>query len=515
MSNAEDPQYLSENQINERFEELIRKKKITPLFATYIKEKLAEKKITKDEFDTLLDRVLVFIDLLKKEDKKEEHPSSRINEFKENIINNLDRLIILDLSKEDWQRIIKEGLMIYSKLDEVIELNELPHSVITELKGKIMPYLLEKSISEDKIEKIILEAIRSYEFAQVDPGSAVGTVAAQSIGEPGTQMTLKTFHYAGVAEMSVTQGLPRLIEIVDARRNPSTPVIQIYLNDEYKYDIEKARSIAQSIELTTIEKIAEEFTTDLLNMRLVIPLKEELVKDKGLTIEEIISKIEYRRKFKVEAEGWTLYIYSEKEEPKYADFQRLQEKVKSIPLKGLKGAKRTVIRKSENGEYIIYCEGTNFMQVLRIPGVNPMKTYTNHIHEIAETLGIEAARNAIIKEAKKVLKEQGLDVDERHITLVADLMTHSGEIKQIGRHGISGIKSSVLTRAAFEVTVKHLLDASIRGEEDKLQGITENVIVGQAISLGTGIVDLTISPKYREYATNAPPKREKVEEEYF
>jgi len=142
-------------------------------------------------------------------------------------------------------------------------------------------------------------------------------------------------------------------------------------------------------------------------------------------------------------------------------------------------------------------------KVLDIEGIDPTRTVTNHIHEIAKTLGIEAARNVIINEAKGVLEEQGLDVDIRHVMLVADIMTATGEVRQIGRHGISGEKSSVLARAAFEITVPNLVEASIKGESDPLKGVTENVIVGQSIPIGTGLVDLYMS---------APP-RGKVETE--
>ncbi len=118
------------------------------------------------------------------------------------------------------------------------------------------------------------------------------------------------------------------------------------------------------------------------------------------------------------------------------------------------------------------------------------RTITNNIHEIYEVFGIEAARNSLIKEATDTLREQGLTVDVRHIMLVADIMTVDGEVKAIGRHGISGEKASVLARAAFEVTVNHLLDAGIRGDIDELRGVTENVIIGQPIKLGTGHIDL-------------------------
>jgi len=130
---------------------------------------------------------------------------------------------------------------------------------------------------------------------------------------------------------------------------------------------------------------------------------------------------------------------------------------------------------------------------LDIEGIDPTRTVTNHIHEIAKTLGIEAARNVIIKEAMGVLEEQGLDVDIRHVMLVADIMTVTGEVRQIGRHGISGEKSSVLARAAFEITVPNIVEASIKGESDPLKGVTENVIVGQSIPIGTGLVDLYMS----------------------
>jgi len=155
----------------------------------------------------------------------------------------------------------------------------------------------------------------------------------------------------------------------------------------------------------------------------------------------------------------------------------------------VEGIKRVVIRK-EGDEYILYTEGSSIKKVMQFEGVDPARIKTNNISEIGEVLGIEAARNAIINEATDTLREQGLSVDVRHIMLVADIMTVDGELKQIGRHGVSGEKASVLARAAFEVTVNHILDAAIRGDIDDLKGVTENVIVGQPIQLGTGDVTL-------------------------
>lgn len=364
-------------------------------------------------------------------------------------------------------------------------------------------------LTAEKLEQIISDIDRSYKFAQIDPGSAVGMVGAQSIGEPGTQMTLRTFHFAGVREMNVTLGLPRLIEIVDARRNPATPTMDVALIPEFAFDKDLAKKVAQNIELTTVISIARSVEIDQYNNEVIIMLDSGLLKDKGITPEDVKSKIEFRRSsLKITLENDQIHVMMDKDDPDLSELQKLAEKIRNVPIKGLKGVKRVLLRKKlekhpdfpDKDEYKILSEGSNFMQVLRIPGVDPQRSTTNHIHEIATTLGIEAARNAILIEAAKVMDKQGLDLDKRHLMLVADLMTFSGDIRQIGRHGISGENSSVLVRAAFEVTVKHLLEASIQGEADELVGIIENVMVGQEIALGTGAVDLTIEPMYRKYA---------------
>jgi len=167
--------------------------------------------------------------------------------------------------------------------------------------------------------------------------------------------------------------------------------------------------------------------------------------------------------------------------------------VKGTKIKGIDGIKRAIIKKQAD-RYVIYTEGSNLGKVLELPYADPTQTTTNSIQEILEVLGIEAARNMIIREASNTLEEQGLTVDLRHIMLVADMMTNDGDIKAIGRHGISGRKSSVLARAAFEITAHHLLRAAISGEVDYLDGVAENVIVGQPVTLGTGAVNLIYAP---------------------
>jgi DNA-directed RNA polymerase subunit A" len=367
------------------------------------------------------------------------------------------------------------------------KLSDIPPKIRTDLHDRLMQI---DELQKEELAAIIKLVARQYERSLVEPGEAIGTVAAQSIGEPGTQMTLKTFHYAGVAELNVTLGLPRLIEILDARKNPASPVMKVYLEEEYSKDREEARTVQRRIELTTVEKVADSIDTDLAAMKIVVTLNPKLMADKGISKDMIMENLGKLKKGEITEEG-EYKISIQSEEISMDEIYKYSEKIRKQKLKGIKGIERVIMTKERAiDEWVLYTEGSNIAEVFTIPGVDPSRTTTNNISEICGTLGIEAARNAIVNEAVGVLSEQGLDVDLRHLLLVADLMTMSGALRQIGRHGISGQKESVLSRASFEVTVKHLLESSVRGEVDRLRGITENVIIGQVIPVGTGIVDL-------------------------
>ncbi|RLE65164.1 MAG: DNA-directed RNA polymerase subunit A'' [Thermoprotei archaeon] len=366
----------------------------------------------------------------------------------------------------------------------------LPDSIIGELKDK----LSKLDIDEKMARRIIEETVKEYRKSLIEPGESVGIVAAQSIGEPSTQMTLRTFHFAGIREFSVTLGLPRLIEIVDARRTPSTPMMKIYLDEKHRMNKEKALEVARKIELTTIETVAKRILLDHITFSITIELDEDMMKDRGVTIDDVrkaLSKLRGR-------EG-VIEVYEDENKvifyPPAKDFfklKRIYDRIMSLRLKGIKGIRRAVVRKDkQTGEYYLITEGSDLKSVLTVDGVDPTRTTTNNIQEIAEVLGIEAAREVIIREIVEVLRDQGLDVDIRHIMLVADAMTYTGRVRQIGRHGLAGEKMSVLARAAFEVTVKNLVEAASRGEIDRLEGVTENVIVGSPyMPLGTGVVEL-------------------------
>jgi len=383
-----------------------------------------------------------------------------------------------------------------SEMEEEIDALDLPYRTREDLKAS----LAGKEITSEQFERIVEMVSNEYQKSRIEPCEAVGVVAAQSIGEPGTQMTMRTFHYAGVAEINVTLGLPRLIEIMDARREPSTPTMAVYLLDDWAFDRDRAREVSWQIEAAPLHEFGD-ITIDMENMQVLVLLNRAVCDRRKIAVDEIIEiaprKIRERRHyrdFEVEADPKKPSItFTPKNQESYQNLFQLVEHVRNVIVQGIDDIERVVVRK-EGGEYILYTEGSNLKDVFEVEGVDTSRTRSNNISEIADVLGIEAGRNAIIQEALSTLNEQGIGVDVRHIMLVADMMCMDGEVKQIGRHGIAGEKESVLSRAAFEVTVNHLLDAAITNEVDELNGVTENVIVGQPIQLGTGDVKLIAKP---------------------
>lgn len=323
-----------------------------------------------------------------------------------------------------------------------------------------------KRLEKEKRE----ELVRRYEEARISPGEAVGVVAAQSIGEPGTQMTLRTFHYAGVAELAVPLGLPRLLEILDARRSPTTPMMTIYLEEGLRRNKHKAEELAKQIQ--------EVLLGDVCKIEVDPKAREIWVETGDEDAIQILEKMGERR------DG--AFVIKTKS---IAELIRTRDRLEKRWLRGIKGVRKAVVSK-EGDEYVIRTEGSNLKAVMKLKSVDKRRTITNDIFQIQEVLGIEAARNAILEEMTRVLSEQGLEIDIRHLMLVADQMTVSGEIQAIGRTGLSGAKESVLARAAFEEMEKHILIASIRGEVEHLRGVAENIIVGQLTPVGTGAVRL-------------------------
>ncbi len=259
--------------------------------------------------------------------------------------------------------------------------NILPPRIINELKSK----LSNVEITREQLANLIRILVNEYYKMLVDPGEAIGIVTAQSVGEPSTQMILRSFHFAGLREFSMALGLPRMIELVDARRKPSVPMMTIYLDEEHGKDPNKAQEVAYKIQLTTIENVTKSVEVDYINSQIIIEIDENELKQRGLSMEDVRKVVE-RIKGKgaqVEIEGNVIRITLE--EADIIKLRRIRDKVMQTRLAGIKNVKKTLVR-YKDGEWIIETEGTNLEAVLTIDGVDYRRTITNDIHEVAEVL---------------------------------------------------------------------------------------------------------------------------------
>ena len=367
--------------------------------------------------------------------------------------------------------------------------NVLPSKIIEDLKNSFKKFKLTQAQKKKAIQLVI----DIYKNSCYEPGEAVGVVAAQSISEPATQMTMRTYHLAGASEIKVTLGLPRLIEIFDARRTPKTPMMTIYLKKKYN-TMEKAYRVAAEIQETQLNDITTEPAVDILNMRIEIPLDLRGIRERGIKVNKIVKILkETFKDFNIKITK-TKILIKPREEITIKKLQKIKTKILKTRIKGIKGVSEVRVVKKDD-EWIINTLGSNLPKVLDVTGIDAKRAISNNIHEVYKAFGIEAARQAIVNFAMDTMKKGGLEVDIRHIMLVADVMTADGRIKAIGRYGVAGSKGSVLARANFEETIKHLTKAAVNAETDPRDSIIENVIINQVVPVGTGMFKLVFKPK--------------------
>lgn len=326
--------------------------------------------------------------------------------------------------------------------------------------------------------------------ASYEPGEAIGIIAAQLISEPATQMTMRSYILATQRDRlsKVTQGLPRLIEIFDVRKTFEKNM-RIYLKPEYN-NKEAAAKLAAAIKSRKVADAIISDSIDLTNMRIELELEHAKDRDK-------ISQLFENTTMEISSRENKIWIKPKKGDIK--NLRKIRAKLLKAQIDGIKGIEEVVVVK-DGEDWVIQTAGTNLKKVLHLPEVDIRRTTTNDIEQVYEVLGIEAARNAIFNETKVTLDEQGLDIDARHLLLLADIMTVDGEVKPIGRYGVSGEKASVLARANFEETKKHLVNASFYGERDDFKGVIESVLIGGIVPIGTGMVRLGIDVKKMQEA---------------
>jgi DNA-directed RNA polymerase subunit A" len=364
--------------------------------------------------------------------------------------------------------------------------NELPGKIIDEVKNSVP-----KDITKTKLKEIMVDILDEYKSMKVAFGESVGLISAESIGEPGTQMTLNTFHFAGVSEMNVTMGLPRIIEILDCSKSLSTPMMEIYLTSP----LNKGKGIkeyAEKIKETSLGECIKEVSVNLGNSTIEIEVDTNKMGILKITKNKIVKIMTTGLKgYTVKENGDLIILKPRGKEDTVNNLFKTKEKIKAIYVSGIKGITQ-VLPVKKGDEYVIVTAGTNLKEVLGMEGVDSSRTFSNDVREINKILGIEAARQAILNEVKKVIDVQGLNVDIRHIMLVADTMSISGLVKGITRYGVVSEKSSVLARASFETPLKHVINASISGEKDELNSVVENVMLNQVIPVGSGVPKLIV-----------------------
>jgi DNA-directed RNA polymerase subunit A" len=364
------------------------------------------------------------------------------------------------------------------------------------LSKRVEGFLAEGTYSPAEKKNILAAVKERVAQMAVEPGEAIGIVTAQSIGEPGTQLTMRTYHYAGVLEMNVTHGLPRVIEILDARRTPSTPSMTVFIEKEKAGNETEVRRVAARLQELTLRQIVSKTQTDLAALEIIVEFNQQALRNYSLSLDALEKSLKKNvRGVKFTMDG-TRAIFKPKKKNYGARYvYKIKEKLLDTKIQGIPGITYCLVRK-DGGEYVIQTEGSNLSKVLKAEGVDSTRTTTNDIHEVLSVLGVEAARNAIVAEIMQTLEKAGVnDVDIRHLMLVADMMTSDGTIRAIGRYGLSGQKGSVLARASFETPLKHLLGAALHGEKDDLTSVVENVMVGQPVKVGTGLVKLAVKSK--------------------
>jgi len=367
----------------------------------------------------------------------------------------------------------------------------------TKIIERIEDYSKKRKFSDSKKKKLLDVVTQRYNEGLVTPGDAMGLIAAQSIGEPGTQMTLRTKHYAGSLEVSVGQGIQRVIEIVDGRLKAKYPSMTIYVDSEISKNDKKIKKFAHTLLDIKVGNIGD-FEEDFENKSVTFVLNDEKIKDMDLNSEEIINmvydKIDDTFSSKRFVKNKTGIKFNFDDVTSLYAIRKALLKWLKIPLFGVKYIEKVVINEID-GEKVIVTKGSNLSGIIKVEGVDTYRTITNDLVEIYKVFGIEAAREAIVTELLQVFKNNGITINKRHIFILADLMCSTGKIQGIVRTGINGLKASPFARASFEETVKHILNAAFYGEVELLSGITENLIVGQPIAAGTGIVKLTLDPK--------------------
>ena len=418
-------------------------------------------------------------------------------------------------------------------------------------------------------QKLFDELMRDIKYryikSQTHAGEMVGALAAQSIGEPTTQLTLNTFHSAGTAKANATSGVPRIEELLSASANPKRPGNTVYLRPDISSDQDATISKMKEIQRTTLRDITksvriyydppmngtvveedmdilalyQEFTVSEGEscespwiMRLELNDAEQAARN-ILDLTEVVTKLKNEKSLKIincihsdnSAKKLILRISFDANVVKNPTMLRfLEDKVLDTVLTGVHGVGGVHLRKvknelvydekvagySQKEQYVLDVDGTNLYQLMVFPGVDGTRTFSNDIHEINDVFGIEAARLAIFEECSEVFVQE--KVNYHHLSVLVDSMTFSGRIVAVNRFGMNKNETGVLARSSFEETSKNMFNAAMGAEFDTMRGVSANIMFGQKPPCGTGFVDILVDESRLPDGLDEQPEDKTLEE---
>lgn len=384
---------------------------------------------------------------------------------------------------EDIAGHVKAGELITREIANAIEAD----AEITE--AKIMSVLSTKNLRGVPRKSYGIDMSTNMLVADAQP---VGVIAAQSVGEPGTQLTLRTFHASGVAESDITQGLPRVEELFEAR-NP--------------------KGQAHLTEVTGVVEAWED------GKKYIVQVTPEAGHVERLALEGRTAGIKNGANVKA---GDVLASGESESKPIISPFDGVAEVTDEY-----------VIVAANAGAPVRY-EVPGSMQLLVKSGdvVEAGDRLTGgslNLHDLMRLKGVEATQRYIINEVLRIYAAQGQDVADKHLEIIvrqmfsrvqvedpgdssfvtgdivsrAAVVEANDELVAAGQEPIAytqlllGItkvsiwSDSWLSAASFQDTTRVLINAAVSGRQDQLHGLKENVIIGRKIPVGTGVHSAT------------------------
>ena len=411
---------------------------------------------------------------------------------------------------------------VKNKITDELNENALCY-IIYSVKVRLNTRFIKDNIaSYAQLDTLLQLVDRRFQKAIVQTGEMIGTIAAQSLGEPVTQLTLNTFHAAGISAKNVTLGVPRFKELINVAKNLKSPTMRIVLKEGHTP--EEIDTIAGGLEFFMLSDIISSshiFDVDISTYAyfefpcsnytmytygIRFNVNKSKLKDKKITLSEVCINImkKYDSLLCIENEdiSFDVLVFHD-DELSWDSIKMLHSSLGSQEIGGYKEITKVYIE-----DNILDTEGTCLQEMLGLPFVDSNNTLSNDILEVKEVLGIEAARELLLQEIKKVLEFDGTYINNRHFEVLIDTMTYKGGIMAITRHGINRSDNGVLMKCSFEETVDVLTDAATFAEKDMLKGVTENITIGKLANVGTGTFDLHYNQLFE------PEKFDKIIESY-